>query len=150
MIYLLLLLSIILLLYTDALVLTKFIALKEFVYKHKSLLVTQKHSSSRSNLHFVVSKSRMFMSQVESEETKRKNIIVGLNPALQRIVQLSSLEPGEVHRASNVRIGIGKLFMLHIIPYNHRTIVVMVCTYYILWIWYNNILNGLLDNYYLE
>ena len=128
MIYLLLLLSIILLLYTDALVLTKFIALKEFVYKHhKSLLVTRKHSSSRSNLHFVVSKSRMFMSQVESEETKRKNIIVGLNPALQRIVQLSSLEPGEVHRASNVRIGIGKLFMLHIIPYNHRTIVVMVC-----------------------
>ena len=129
MIYLLLLLSIILLLYTDALVLTKFIALKEFVYKHKSLLVTQKHSSSRSNLHFVVSKSRMFMSQVESEETKRKNIIVGLNPALQRIVQLSSLEPGEVHRASNVRIGIGKLFMLHIIPYNHRTksFVVIVC-----------------------
>eukprot|EP01036_Dinobryon_divergens_P027548 gene27548-36343_t len=42
-------------------------------------------------------------------DIKRTNVIVGLNPALQRIIQLSSsnLEPGEVHRASNVQIGIG-------------------------------------------
>ena len=45
----------------------------------------------------------------ETEELKKTNLIVGLNPALQRTIQLQSIDliPGEVHRAASVNIGIG-------------------------------------------
>ena len=71
-----------------------------------------------SKLNHFNAKGRTFMNKKhDTEEIKRTNIIVGLNPALQRIVQLSSsnLEPGEVHRALTVQIGIGK----------------MICSYYL-------------------
>ena len=80
-----------------------------FHYCNKSYRNLDIHSSQ---LNILTMKRKIFMNQNHyfDADMKRTNVIVGLNPALQRIIQLSSsnLEPGEVHRASNVQIGIGE------------------------------------------
>ena len=82
-----------------------------FHYCNKSYRNLQVHSSQL-NINRLTMNGKKFMNQNHyvDADIKRTNVIVGLNPALQRIIQLSSsnLEPGEVHRASNVRIGIGE------------------------------------------
>lgn len=48
--------------------------------------------------------------EMSTSSSERESVIVGLNPALQRILQFSSssLIIGEVNRAASVKIGIGK------------------------------------------
>jgi fructose-1-phosphate kinase PfkB-like protein len=44
---------------------------------------------------------------MSKQSIRRKNLVVGLNPALQRVIDFNKLEVGSVNRGSNVQVGIG-------------------------------------------